>query len=105
MMIDRIEIRRRIATPMAVTLAIALWPAWFDPAWAAESDPPKASPTLQLFAEEAEARAHCPTDRVIRIEMPEGFFLHGDRGFGGVSLDHVYLCRDETVGLFAHQSN
>ena len=50
---------------------------------------------IDLFATLAEAQLHCPGGGVIDIRLPEGFYLHGDRGFGGASLDRVYLCRGE----------
>jgi len=68
---------------------------------AAENDPPRPTLALRLFDDEAAARAHCPADTVLRIDLPDGFFLHGDRGFGGVSLDHVFVCRDEAARAFA----
>ena len=67
----------------------------------AGDDPPKPLPAFPLFGDEAEARAHCPADTVLRIDLPDGFYLHGDRGFGGVSLDHVFVCRDEAARSFA----
>jgi hypothetical protein len=80
---------------------VSLWASAPYSATAAQPDSIAATPTVRLFASEAEAHAHCPTDKPIRIELPDGFFLHGDRGFGGASLDHVYICRDEVTRLFA----
>lgn len=97
MTIDRHEKFRRAMPAATLVLVIGLAPV------ADAADPDRGSPTLRLFANEAEARAHCPADKAIRIELPDGFFLHGDRGFGGASLDHVYVCRDEVTHLFAGQ--
>ena len=52
---------------------------------------------IELFANLAEARAHCPADAVIQVVLPDGFYLHGDRGMGGVSLDQVFVCKAEAL--------
>ena len=100
MTINQFEKLRQVPSAMRFALAIGLATAQ---AAAAEPDSAASAPILRLFASEAEAHAHCPADKAIRIELPDGFFLHGDRGFGGASLDHVYICRDEVTRLFGRQ--
>lgn len=80
---------------MGLTLAVAPLRAL-----AVESDAAR-TPTLTLFGSEAEARAHCPGDTVAKVILPDGFFLHGDRGMGGTSLARIFVCRDEALGVFA----
>jgi|SRR5579871_6611751 len=53
--------------------------------------------SLTLFDDVKDARNHCPSDTVIRIDLPKGFYLHGDHGFGGESLGRVYVCRDAAI--------
>ena len=84
--------------PIVAAIVVAL--GTVPTAHAAE---PEATPvqTLTLFGSLAEARHHCPEDRVIKIVLPDGFYLHGDRGFGGSSLNQVFVCSSEAASIFA----
>ncbi len=81
---------------LVLCAAITIWVAIAIPARADEP-----APDIALFATRDEAKAHCPADIVIEITLPEGFYLHGDRGFGGASLGRVFVCRSEILGAAA----
>jgi hypothetical protein len=70
------------------------------PAMAAAADDAPHVATLELFGSLPEARQHCPNDAVIRIVLPDGFYLHGDRGMGGNSISRVFVCSGEAVQVF-----
>ncbi len=88
---------RHLLSCLAAGLAASVTTA----AVAAEPNPQPAVPTLTLFGSLPEAQKHCPNDIVVQLVLPEGFYLHGDRGFGGSSLDHVFLCANEAEAVFA----
>lgn len=57
-----------------------------------------ADESLRLFSDHASAAAHCPGDVIVRIQLPDGFFLRAEPGYGE-SLGQVYICRKEAVRI------
>lgn len=51
--------------------------------------------SVQLFAAEAEAQKHCPTDVVVWVNTPTGIYhLKGMRWFGNTNRG-AYVCQKE----------
>ncbi|HEY1722640.1 MAG TPA: hypothetical protein VGG27_15455 [Magnetospirillaceae bacterium] len=84
----------------AASIGLAIGFAVVVPRLAIAAEDAATPPRLPLFGSVEEARHHCPNDTVIRIDLPEGFYLHGDRGIGGASLDRVFVCRDEAQAIW-----
>jgi hypothetical protein len=81
-----------ILRTLMLALAIVGSPA--GPLWAKESVP-VATGTLQLFATEAAAQAHCPKDEVVWLNTNTGIYHEKGMRWYGRTRSGAYVCRKE----------
>jgi len=92
-LVEGAAVCRPIFTRLFLVVALSLAPA---PALAARRAPPTVvSGSLQLFASETGAQAHCPRDKVVWLNTSSGIYHEKGMRWYGRTRHGAYACRGE----------